>query len=340
MLQLVNITPFQAERAVQFDKDGNQIWVVVVKATYLINGQRELELHAEQEPVCLVPRYSGEPGKSSLLRECEVVFEHPGTDIILNATAHAPRRIPIQVLDVVISVGHVYKTLRVFGDRYWKAGLYRPRATSPEFFTEMPIVYENAFGGADSVDPESEKTVVEIRNPIGRGMALKAKHLVGQRLPNIEDPNDLIQSWRSRPYPEGLGAIPSNWSPRKEYAGTLDETWRRERAPLWPVDYDPRHHQSAHPALVSVEPLRGGEWVSLTHLSPDANLSFRLPRAHLIVDTFVARTRLSQPVQLDRVIIEPDDRKVLMVWRSSLNCRSQVKRIEKTVISLKPPIKW
>jgi len=130
MLQLVNITPFQAERAVQRDQDGNQIWVVVVKATYLINGQSELELHAEQEPVCLVPRYSGEPGKSSLLRECEAVFEHPGTDIILNATAHAPRRTPIQALDVVISVGQIQMTLRVFGDRYWKTGLYGPRATA------------------------------------------------------------------------------------------------------------------------------------------------------------------------------------------------------------------
>src|SRR5262245_55817420 len=248
MLQLVNITPFQAERVIQLDQDGNQIWVVVVKATYLINGQGELELHAEQEPVCLVPRYSGEPGKSSLLRECEAVFEHPGTDIILNATAHAPRRIPIEVLDVVISVGQIQTTLRVFGDRYWKSGLYGTRATSPEFFTEMPIVYENAFGGADSVDPESKKTVVETRNHIGRGMALKAIHLADQRLPNIEDPNDLIKSWRGRPYPVGFGAIPSSWSPRKEYAGTLDEAWYRERAPLWPVDYDPRYHQSAHPA--------------------------------------------------------------------------------------------
>jgi hypothetical protein len=340
MLQLVNITPFQAERAVQLDQDGNQIWVVIVKATYLINEQRELELHAEQEPVCLVPRYSGEPGKSSLLRECEAVFEHPGPDIILNATAHAPRRIPTQMLDVVISVGQVQMTLRVFGDRYWKPGLYRPQLTSPEFFTEMPIVYENAFGGADDDDPESERTVVETRNPIGRGMALKARHLVGQRLPNIEDPNDLIQDWRNRPYPAGFGAIPSNWSPRKEYAGTLDETWRRERMPLWPVDYDPRHHQSAHPALVSVDPLRGGERVNLIHLSPDSPLSFRLPSAHLIADTYVAQTRLRQPVQLDRIIIEPDDRKVLMVWRSSLNCRSQVGRIEKTVVSLKPRIKW
>src|SRR5262245_49800530 len=174
MLRLVNITPFQAERAVQVDQDGNQIWVVVIKATYLINGQRDLELHAEQEPVCLVPQYSGEPGKSSLLRECEAVFEHPGTDIIFNATAHAPRRIPTRMLDVVISVGQIQKMLRVFGDRYWKRGLFSPRITGPEVFTEMPITYENAFGGADSIDPGLEKTVVEARNPIGRGIALKA----------------------------------------------------------------------------------------------------------------------------------------------------------------------
>src|SRR2546426_607135 len=82
LLQLRNLTPFSAERSVLVDRDGNKIWTVVVKATFEVNSAGIAELHSSQEPVCLSPVYSGEPGSSSLLRESEMVPEHPGTAII------------------------------------------------------------------------------------------------------------------------------------------------------------------------------------------------------------------------------------------------------------------
>lgn len=72
MLQIVNFTPFAAERAVLLDRDGHQVWTVVVKATYRLGPDGTPQLDDEQEPVCRAPEYSDGPG-SSLLREPEPV---------------------------------------------------------------------------------------------------------------------------------------------------------------------------------------------------------------------------------------------------------------------------
>ncbi|NLA20627.1 DUF2169 domain-containing protein [Burkholderia cepacia] len=78
MLQLQNVTPFAAERAVQFDRHGGHLWVVVVKATYDLHADGTLSLSKQQEPVKTHPEYFGEPGHSTLRRDAEIVFAHPG----------------------------------------------------------------------------------------------------------------------------------------------------------------------------------------------------------------------------------------------------------------------
>jgi hypothetical protein len=329
MLQLTNYTPYKAERAVLLDRDGNQVWVVVVKATFHLDERGRPERHDDQEAVCLAPVYQGEAGRTSLLRECEMVAEHPGTDVTLNATAHAPGGEAVRGLDVSVAVGPVKKTLRVTGDRFWYLGFLRPRKTRPEPFEAMPITYERAFGGSSGDEYEP-------RNPIGTGFAVSQADADGKALPNVEDPADRVRIVASRPRPAGLGAIPAGWSPRSEYGGTYDDEWARERLPLLPLDYDPRHQQSAHPDLVSARPLRGGEPVVLRNLTPDSLLSFRLPRVYLTVDTFGKGIALRQAVQLDRVIIEPDERKLVLVWRSSLKCGANARAIRETVVDTKP----
>jgi hypothetical protein len=336
MHQLENNTPFQAEKLGLVDKEGNQIWVVVVKATYVLEGDGTTEVAADQEPVCRCPRYAGEVGRSSLLREVELVAEHPGTDVTLLATAHAPNHRALPFLDVSVAVGTLTKTLRVFGDRVWQAGLLGPRMTNPEPFTDMPITYERAFGGTNVLGAGTDQWEKEPRNPIGTGFASRAGILVGKRLPNVEDPSDLIRKWNTRPRPAGLGPIPAFWSPRLEYAGTFDAEWEQTRMPLWPRDYDPRYAQAAPPNLVSPQPLRGGERVVLTNLTPDGHREFRLPRAYLLCRTETRTGSLRQQVQLDRVILEPDAGKILLVWRSSLNCRARIRDVLRTVVETKP----
>ncbi len=335
MLQLINRTPFAAERSILLDKDGNQIWVVIVKATYLIRRNADLQLHSIQEPPCMAPVYESEEADSSMLRECEMVYTHPGTDITLNATAYAPPGKRTQAVDVCMSVGRIRKALRVFGNRSWKKSAVGLKMTKPEYFSKMPIRYERAYGGK-TIDQSSGQKVFDPRNPIGTGFALRAKDLIDNPVPNIQYPDIPMEGWKKRPAPAGFGAIYSSWSPRKEYAGTYDQAWKNERMPLWPKDFDIRYHQSAPTDQISPKPLRGAEWVILENLTPELSCSFRLPQVFITIDTQIKDTWIRQNIQLDRVIIEPDDQKLIMVWRSSLNCRSNARAIEKSIIDTKP----
>lgn len=330
MLQIRNETAFAAERGILLDKAANQVWTVILKATYQLQPDGTLSLAAEQEPVCRVPRYRGDPASTSLIRECEMVVDHPGTDIILNGSAYAPGGEPVRQLDASLRVGSLYKVIRVFGDRYWERGLLRPRMSAPAQFTTLPLSYEFAYGGR----AEDEQEQFEPRNPVGRGFTLRAPD-DGSRVPNLEEPGHLISSWNDRPPPASFGAIASWWFPRSKYVGTCDQQWREERMPLWPADHDLRHHRSAHPDLVSDEPLRLGESVELQNLTPGGVMRFRLPKIYPTVEAIVGRERYRQEVQLDRVIIEPDDGKVLLVWRASLNCGRDARRVRQSIIRLK-----
>jgi hypothetical protein len=100
-----------------------------------------------------------------------------------------------------MKVGQLSKTLRVLGDRYWQNGLIGLKMTDPEPFVKMPIVYERAFGGVDQKSGDAEKHDWERRNPIGAGFAVASAHLDGQMLPNVEEPRELISSWKQRPPP-------------------------------------------------------------------------------------------------------------------------------------------
>jgi hypothetical protein len=336
MLQLRNETSYQAERGVLLDKDGNHILTVITKATWKWNEEHSVDLHPDQEPVRLFPIWAGEPGKSSLLRECEMVAEHPGTDITLNATAYAPQGKMAKALDVNVTVGKVSKSLRIFGDRHWEKGLLGPKMSDPDLFDAMPIVYERAFGGTI---PGGDNEVFAPRNPIGKGFIVNKDEMDGTPLPNIQDPDNLIEAWKDRPTVAGFGAIPAMWEPRKGYGGTYDKDWKRNRSPLWPEDCDPRHHQSANPAMVSQEPLMGGERAKLRGLTPEQECEFKLPRIWLTVTARTKTTGTRMPVQLDRVIIEPNDKKFLMVWRASLNCRSDARRVSEIIVATKPMLR-
>lgn len=338
MLQLTNQTPFQAERCIQIDRLGNQVWVVVVKGTFRLGpGPGEAEPRPDGEPVCLAPEYLGEPGRSGLKREAEMIAEHPGTDVTLIGSAHAPGRRPVKELDVSLKVGPLSKSAKVFGDRVWESSLTGTRPGAARPFLTMPLTYERAFGGSAMQDPKNPGATEEIAaNPVGRGFYLRASDAAGHPLPNVEDPADLIRSWSHRPGPVGFGPVPAGWSPRKELAGTFDEAWKRDRMPVWPVDHDPRHHRSAPPDLVTETPLRGGEAVELVNLTPESRRVFRLPRVFLVVETLYKGQTYRQAVQLDRVILQPDDDKLVMVWRSWMNCHNNARKVEMTTVRTKP----
>ena len=334
MLQLENETPYAVDRAVLVDGDGNKVWVVAAKATFRIADDGACTPDREPEPVIRVPQFAGEPGASTLLREGELVVAHPGTTVTLNASAYAPLGRTSAAVDAGIEVGPIRKFVRVTGDRWWVRTRRGVELTEAQPFATMPITWERAFGGREPAHDGGERPYPA--NPVGCGLALPREQDERTPVPNVEYASDAVRAPDSRPAPAGLAAIPSGWSPRLELAGTFDAAWQATRAPIWPLDYDPRYHLAAPANQVAPDRLRGGETVTLHNLTHAGRLTFRLPRVHVSFDTFLRRGgRVSPRGQLDRVLLEPSRRRLAMVWRAAINCAGDARAVDVTVVSTK-----
>lgn len=335
MWQVDNRTPFAAERGWVRDRDGAEIWLVAVKATFDIKPDGSTEVAKEQPPVLRVAEHHGEPGKSSIKYEADLVLTKKTTDVLVVGHAYAPEATTVTDTEVGFKVGPVQKILRVYGDRIW--GTFG--ASAPQRFAKMPLVYERAFGGIDSKSKTPEKDW-EWRNPVGTGFAISSGNANDLMLPNIEDPKKLIGSWSDRPPPAGFGAIASHWQPRVAFAGTYDDHWMKTRQPLLAEDMDDRFYQAAPVDQQAPEFLRGGEPVVLFRLTPDGSLRFVLPKLYIGFETrfYDGSREVHKNRKLHTVILEPDFPRVSLVWHTALPCHFKVQKLERTIVTLKNDI--
>ncbi|WP_437293135.1 DUF2169 family type VI secretion system accessory protein [Sorangium sp. So ce426] len=327
MWQLVNHTPYAAERCFARDRRGAEVWLVAVKGTFAIRDDGTTEVADAQEPVALAPLHFGDPDRSSLRYDADLVLTKPGTDVLVHGRAHAPNGKPAARVEVGLRCGPIAKRLVVVGDRTYRRGVLGVVPSEPEPFVEMPIRYERAFGGADP-----ETSAREPRNPAGVGFAERAQRLLGRPAPNIEDPGAPISSAKDRPTPAGFGPLARGWAPRRALAGTFDRAWEEERMPLLPADFDDLFFFGA-PADQRVPGfLREGTPVDLLHLTPGGLLRFRLPRTRPCFRTSFGREAAEHRARLHTVIIEPDARRVILVWHTALPCHGKEHRLEHTRI--------
>jgi hypothetical protein len=326
MWRVRNETPYSAGRAWGRDKDGVHEWIVAVKGTFDIRPHGCVSLADKQIEALLAPEYYGEPGTSSLRYDADIVATKPTTDVVLNATAYAPHGRPSSSFHVEARIGPIHKVLRVVGNRRWTEGAFQ-EITDPEPVTRVPIVYERAFGGYDSADPDPARQRMDMRNPVGCGLALR-DHRRGRPLPNFEYPGGNLE----KSGPAGFGAIDSFWSPRREWSGTYDKAWQESRLPLLPLDWDPRSLLCSPHDQQPQSYLRGGEPVELINLTESGRLRFELPRAHFGFSTRISGRTEEHRSRLATVIIEPDYPRVIMVWQSSLQCRTDVDYLDETVV--------
>lgn len=330
MWDLVNTTPFTAERSFARDRDGAEVLLVVVKAVYGIDPVAGIYLAPQQEPILRAPVYAGDPGASSLLHEADFARGKPATDVLVLGHAYSAAGVPGLAVEASLRAGPIHKRVLVVGDRVWERHLGEPALSDPAPFLRMPLGYERAFGGrsGDAVDP---------RNPVGTGFAASAKAIHGLRAPNLEDPARPIVAWDDRPRPMSFGPIDRAWSPRRERAGTHDDAWQRERMPLVPSDHDDRSQQAAPDDQQAPLGLRGGEAFELRHLTPDGVLEFTLPSVPLRFRTRVDGGDVKHRGRLHTVTIEPDRRRLTLVWQAELPCHATIGSLERTTVSLKRP---
>jgi len=218
---------------------------------------------------------------------------------------------------VSVEVGSWSKELHVTGDRRWDFGLLMLAPTPPEPFTQIPLIYEKAFGGWDRTLANEAKHTVERRNLVGCGFQSNSDlaKIAGRALPNIEYRGDRMKMWSDKPRPAGLGILGRNWLPRATFAGTYDKAWLDGRAPFLPADFDERYFQSTPPDQ-QLSQLVGGEIVRCTNLSAEGELEFELPRLEVpIVFRFRDREVKASPTP-DTLLLEPHRRQFQLTWRA------------------------
>jgi hypothetical protein len=330
MLQVKNASPFAPAIAVLPNREGIDTLYIVVKATFTLYPR--LAIAPKQVPPVLGDEYWGDPARSSLKYAGEVHIGKRSTDVVLVGQAWAPSSRPISEGGAMMAVAERRKVVRVYGDRFWKSG---SSFTAPEPFVSMPLVYERAFGGSHLVSPDGPH-LMEERNPVGVGFVGKRSRseLIGERLPNIEDPRHPIESLGDVAPPAGFGFVAPGWLPRRPFAGTYDEVWRKKRAPYLPRNFNLRFLNAAAPELTFERYLRGGEPVEALGVSRDGAIRFSLPLCTLRASVRISGRDEGPRFNLETVLIEPDENRVCLSWRATLPCDKEVLKVETVAIEL------
>ncbi|MFT3764223.1 MAG: DUF2169 domain-containing protein [Minicystis sp.] len=325
--RLENLTPMEVRGLPMDDRHGRAVIVAIAKATYAVSKTGVARLAWPPAPIRIEDELHEDSPYASIKYPCDWVDEKPGTDVIVVGTAIPPVSAPVTEMDVSVRVGRLFKAVRVHGPRVYQAAVFGGVAPGPSSrLGPTPIRYELAYGGVDDL---GDRVAYEGRNPSGVGFAEQRRKRAGAPAPRLTVPTSLADPGRD---PAGFGAIAAHWSPRLELAGTRDEAWRRTRAPVAPVDFDPRHNNAAHPDLHSSTPLRPDEPIELVGLTPEQVFRFRVPDVEPLFFSRRDGEVRAHDTHLDTMLIDADARRVELSWRVSLPLPRKAQRLDRIMV--------
>ena len=322
-MEVINSTPYAMERVVIFDKQGNETLLVAIKATYdFFPGTTQLA--AVQTPIVHADEYLGDELTTSIRVASDLLPTRPTTGVTVFGNAVSTEG-PVTSMQVGVRVGDLTRLAIVKGDR-----LGFGQINHPQPFETLPLIWENSFGGFDSSNSNPSKHDALQDNPIGKGFVASASKLSLDEipLPNIEDPDALLEGARRGGRAVGFGPIPPAWLARRQYAGTYDDHWQKERMPLLPEDFDDRFLQCAPATLTASQYLSGKESITLLGMTEEGKLSFDLNAAPPTIGlTFHKTGRLSQP-SLESIHIDAKARNVQLTWKSAINIQGHIESLK------------
>ena len=237
-------------------------------------------------------------------------------------------------------------------------GLFKPtpwRLGRAQIATTLPVRYVFANGGECRIDAGEGLPVgheASEENPSGRGFTrrwyLDAKNLASVPAPRIEGVGKSLTAhwfWRAAngaalPAPAGLCTLGRGWLPRRALAGTFQDkaAWSQDDVPRLPDDFDfayynctPPDQQCPYPGAeekFTLLNLCSGDHPSATR-SATGNmvLRFALPEQALFLLAAGDDGRLLvRRMVIDTVTIEPEERRVDLVWRALLPTDAGLRR--------------
>ncbi len=321
--RVINITPFAAAIAPSQDRDGGDLAVAVLKATFQFTARGEVSPAppGAQLPVSTAEVPWGDPDGSSLRYASDVSPAKPGTDVAIVGHAYGRGQ---KEAKVGFRLGALQKVLVVSGPRVW-AARFPLTVAGPVAFDKVPLLYEQAFGGAYEEEGKGRLSFQE--NPVGVGFSKTVA--VRAPLPAIEYPNARFASVKDRPKPAGFGFIPPGWKQRSCFAGTFDASWEKNRRPLMPADLDERFWNTVPQDQVLKPKLAGGERLVLLNLHPEAEtVTLALPRFAFSAHFRVKDGETVLPMTADTLLIEPDEGRFAVTFRAILPVGNDLRRLD------------
>jgi len=349
---------------VRRDEVGAPCVTVVTRRVYALPAFDGALVHGAPAP--LVPADADDPlcAGGDLM-----ALARPGTDVIVRACAHSLGG-PVAAMEVSVAVHdagpslrlRLCKRLRVTGDR---SVVLDPLTgelafTEPTPFVEMPLTWERAYGGCDEgaiarYVPDALDALLGTdglyrhpRNEVGRGYTVSGDlaSLAALRLPNVEDPVDLLtparlvlsdpEHWPRSPVAAGFAAVPAHWWPRSAWLGMGSGSslppadFPEVRAGLIPAELvacesldrlterrDRRWFHAAAPGLWG-ETLVGNETVVLTGLHPRRRqVVVTLPDERPRVTLRLGERAFTAEAALRSVEVDVEAGTVALVWTAS-----------------------
>ena len=323
-MEVINPTPYVMDRGVIFDRKGNETLVVMIKGTFSFS-QGQSQLAEEQLPINWEDQYAGDPTTSGIYLPTDMLPTRPSTGITLKGHAIAPQP-NTRRMEVGIRVGNLQQLAVVMGDRIGYGAI-----DSPATFDRIALCWENAFGGCDTSHDNAKHHEALPSNPVGKGFMARNSKLSASdiALPNIEHPSRLLRNAGERPAAVGFAPVAPVWEQRRQYAGTYDENWETQRAPLLPDDFDDRFLQCAPPELTAQGYLEGTEECVLLGMSEEGRLGFPLAadRAPTIGVRMGTTGTRSKP-KLEAIHFDTDERTYTVLWKSMINVQGKVEQIQ------------
>ena len=198
-MQFRNLTPFSALCYAALDPDDREHRVVAMKVGYRlvqVDGIWHAEvMDDEAMPLCLGDEHLGEPGESSVRRESDLAPFKPKCDVLLHATAHAPRGQPAASWPVRLRVSTALPVDQVEPEP--------PQPLNPfmALTTEQLKRWERAKAKAQ------QQAAREVAQPIPRHVWLDKRLMVSGP---SEFRRGVLRAWhRTKPVP--VGQVPLRW---------------------------------------------------------------------------------------------------------------------------------
>jgi hypothetical protein len=318
-MHLENTTPFNSALTVAFEPSGRELVVVVCKATFDISREGGPCQEAEVQRALLFGDETGpDPALSAPVMENDFAPHKPACDVMSVGRAFAPGGRPVSEINASLRVGPMSKAFRVHGERIWLKGMEGHFISDSRPFLSQEIGYDHAWGGVDPHRVHKDRFATCEANPAGRGYYPNRDDLSGLPLPNTEALDQRVKRSDGDYRPMALGPIGRTWLPRRNFAGTYDERWQRERMPFPPTDLDSRYFQAAPPDQQIPYP-RGGEPFRLVNLSPHGDLEGQLPAVDILMRFERKSGRFTQKIaNLDTVVFLPEEDQLCLTWRAHL----------------------